>query len=137
MLVLCTACTRHVKALPCPFCGGNESTAVRPEPPGMRRMSRAQLLTGAAILGATTLVAGCGGDDDPGPGTGSSSSTSGSAQPVYGAPVDAGDTDGGKLTEDGGLGSSGGVQPAYGAPADAGDLGGSTSGQTMYGAPVP
>lgn len=119
MLVLCSACSRHVKAMPCPFCGGATATATRPEPPGMRKLSRAQLLGAAALVVAASA---CSSDDDPTPEPGSSSSSSGSAQPVYGAPVpnpDAGDEDAG---DDSGLSSSGGVQPAYGAPADAGTL---------------
>lgn len=122
MLVLCSACSRHVKTMPCPFCGGNRSLGVRPAP--ISRLSRAQLLAGAALVSVT---AGCSsestvppGDDDD------TASSSGSAQPVYGAPV----------VDDGGMdASSGGVAPAYGAPADGGFVSSSSGAAPAYGAP--
>lgn len=121
MLVLCSACSRHVKTMPCPFCGGASSVGVRPMPGS--RMSRAQLLAGAAFV--TVAVAGCSSDDKPDDKTGSSS---GSTQAVYGAPV---------LDDDGGTdGGTSGMAPVYGAPADDGGVIGSSSGAAAaYGAP--
>ena len=128
MLVLCSACSRHVKSMPCPFCGGAKSVGVRPAP--ISRLSRAQLLAGAALV--SVVGAGCSSDDTPGDDDDdkTSSSSGGSAQPVYGAPVvdDAG-TDAG----------SSGLAPAYGAPADGGfttsSSGGTSGAAPAYGAP--
>lgn len=123
MFVLCSTCSRHVKTVPCPFCGSSKTAAVSAQP--TKRLSRAQLLAGAALT--SVVVAGCSSDEptpDPEDGGGTSS---GSMQPVYGAPVsDAGPDD------DGG-GSSGSVGPVYGAPADGG-FGSSGSSAPLYGA---
>lgn len=108
--------------MPCPFCGGTKNAPQKAMPAG-GRLSRAQLLAGAAVVGVGTAVGACS-SDEPTPDPGTSSSSGGSPQPVYGAPADAGfddDTDA----------SSGGVQPAYGAPVD--DAGGV---QPAYGAPA-
>lgn len=111
MLVLCSTCNRHVKSVPCPFCGGNTTSATRALP--TRRLSRTQLLAGAALV---SVAAGCG-SDEPTPepeADGGLSSSGTSAQPVYGAPIpdDAG------LDQDSGESSSGGAAALYGSPPD-------------------
>lgn len=76
MLHPCQACRRHVKSASCPFCGAAQPASVAvPTVRGARR-HRAQLLAGAAVLGAVTLAA-CS-EETP--------------VPVYGAPGDDDDT---------------------------------------------
>ena len=116
MLVLCSTCSRHVKTTPCPFCGGESTASTRPST--TRRLSRAQLIAGAALV---SVAAGCSSDEptpDPDADAGLTSSSGGSTAPAYGAPADP--FDGGD--DDGGLSSSGGVAPAYGAPTDGGTI---------------
>ena len=70
---LCASCSRHVKQSPCPFCGCGDRTETRGLPAHANSLSRAQLVAGAALIGA---VAACGGNATPP-----------SATAVYGAPA--------------------------------------------------
>lgn len=73
MLQLCESCRRHVRALPCPFCGHAAGVATTPFPAQSHALSRAQLLAAAAL---TSAAVACTGAKEPAP------------VPVYGAPVD-------------------------------------------------
>ena len=72
MMHLCASCSRHVKQSPCPFCGESGRVETRGLPNHASSLSRAQLVAGAALLGAVTAC---------------SSNPATSAVPVYGAPA--------------------------------------------------
>lgn len=88
---LCASCHRHVKESTCPFCGGSEHVATLGSPAPGSRLSRAQLVAGAALV--ATVVA-CSGTQQP-------QADPGVPAAVYGAPAapdepaaaDAGATD--------------------------------------------
>lgn len=130
MLHLCSDCQRHVRELPCPFCGGEQSTAVLARPANARGLSRAALVMTAALAGTAAMA--CGSDDD-GERVEDGGLSSGAA-PVYGAPAPLEDAaidddattgalyggppaDGGLLEPDATpIPEDGGTAPAYGAP---------------------
>lgn len=63
---LCASCHRHVKASPCPFCGGQDSLTTLGAPPAGSRLSRAQLVAGAALVATVAACAGSAQQPDPG-----------------------------------------------------------------------
>ena len=79
---LCTACRRHVKAAPCPFCGCADANAVTYVTGS--GWSRAQILAGVAL--ASAVAAGCTETPAPTPGGSSSGQPESMPQTIYGAP---------------------------------------------------
>lgn len=104
LLTPCPECRRHVRKTEtqCPFCGEAVSLANVPAPvlPRKRLGRAATFAFGASVIGATSLVA-CSGDDDD----------TGGVVPVYGAPA-GGTSTGGSNNADAGAGTA-----VYGAPA--------------------
>lgn len=78
---LCNACRRHVKASPCPFCGGAEVRAVSAA--SGSGLSRTQMLAGVAL--ASAVAVGCTEKPSVAP-AGSSGTPESVPQTVYGAP---------------------------------------------------
>jgi len=74
---LCASCRRHVKESTCPFCGGREHLPTLGSAAAGSRLSRAQLVAGAALV---ATVAACGAAQQPQP-------DPGAAAAVYGAPA--------------------------------------------------
>ena len=131
-LKTCQACSRHVfvSEVRCPFCGAVCAEETRAPIFDIKAgMSRAQRFAVVAAVAGQTALIGCNADDPPGGGGagaagmaavggGAGTAGGGGAQPVYGAPVQPGQSGTG--------GSAGGVAvPVYGAPVppDAGTAG--------------
>lgn len=118
-LLPCPRCHRHVRssAESCPFCDAALSFASVPDPVRAPRLGRAATFAfGAAVLGATSLVA-CGGesespDDQGGAGSSGASGSGGTGNQSGGS---SGAAAAGPTAGTAGLPDGGGPMPVYGA----------------------
>jgi hypothetical protein len=110
VLIVCSACKRHIRDAQCPFCG--TANTITPAP--ARRVTKG-LTRAAIVLGAAVSVGGCG-DEDTTNADASVADTSIAVDAAYGAPPDGGEAD-----AETGMDAPTGPDAAYGGPPDAGN----------------